>query len=384
MKDNSSGEQKLLEHLKKLFELYKNNKLKEALKYSNKLELDFSKDLNIPYFHNLKGLINLGLRDWEESLKNFNQAIEIDKNFEPSYFNKGIANYDLGNLDNAYHNFLKVLNIRKENHKAKDDLIKILGLININKEKRDNFSIVNNLLLQSNYKIDMKKKISNKDIIDFFNHNKKIVKKYITDLSFRENQLFIRNGVDLSCERHHKIFKEHKVIPKFCFDCFKVVIHINEVLDLIKLYLIFDNSELIKNFEKKCRIDYDNNKYRGYIYCSNIAEVYEAEKIISQNIKLNIGKKLKIETKRGCSEFSKKFPEYKKIPQDDQNTFSYKDDWKKIENEMDHKLFKNGKIIKRNAKRSLSGLSLSDFLVLNNWINYSKTINDQSTKNVKI
>ena len=133
MKDNSSGEQKLLEHLKKLFELYKDNKLKEALKYSNKLELDFSKDLNIPYFHNLKGLINLGLRDWEESLKNFNQAIEIDKNFEPSYFNKGIANYDLGNLDNAYHNFLKVLNIRKENHKAKDDLIKILGLITINK-----------------------------------------------------------------------------------------------------------------------------------------------------------------------------------------------------------------------------------------------------------
>ena len=88
MKDNSSGEQRLLEHLKKLFELYKNNKLKEALKYSNKLELDFSKDLNIPYFHNLKGLINLGLRDWEESLKNFNQAIEIDKNFEPSHFNK--------------------------------------------------------------------------------------------------------------------------------------------------------------------------------------------------------------------------------------------------------------------------------------------------------
>ena len=56
MKDNSSGEQKLLEHLKKLFELYKDNKLKEALKYSNKLELDFSKDLNIPYFHNLKGI----------------------------------------------------------------------------------------------------------------------------------------------------------------------------------------------------------------------------------------------------------------------------------------------------------------------------------------
>ena len=30
MKDNSSGEQRLLEHLKKLFELYKDNKLKEA------------------------------------------------------------------------------------------------------------------------------------------------------------------------------------------------------------------------------------------------------------------------------------------------------------------------------------------------------------------
>ena len=103
----------------------------------------------------------------------------------------------------------------------------------------------------------------------------------------------------------------------------------DEVLDLIKLYLIFDNSEFLKDFEKKCRIDYDNKKYRGYIYCSKIEEVQEAEKIISQNIKLNIGKKLKIETKRGCSEFSKKFPEYKKIPQENQNTFSYKDDCKK-------------------------------------------------------
>ena len=186
MKDNSSGEQKLLEHLKKLFELYKDNNLKEALKYSNKLELDFSKNLNIPYFHNLKGLINLGLRDWEESLKNFNQAIEIDKNFEPSHFNKGIANYDLGNLDNAYYNFLEVLNLRKDNQKAKDDLIKILGLINIEKEKKDNFSIVNNLLLQSGHKIDMNKKISNKNIMDFFYKNKRIVKKYINDLSLEK------------------------------------------------------------------------------------------------------------------------------------------------------------------------------------------------------
>ena len=55
----------------------------------------------------------------------------------------------------------------------------------------------------------------------------------------------------LNCERHHKVFNAFKVIPKNCFGCYKVQANPKNVVDLIKLYLIFDRFDLKNNNNRK-------------------------------------------------------------------------------------------------------------------------------------
>jgi len=66
------------------------------------------------------------LKDWLEAIKNFKRAISLDIKFEAAYLNLGIAYYDLGELDNSYENFLKALELNKDNKKARDSIIQLL------------------------------------------------------------------------------------------------------------------------------------------------------------------------------------------------------------------------------------------------------------------
>ena len=74
----------------------------------------------------------------------------------------------------------------------------------------------------------------------------------LNDVNFNITQTYRRNKPPLICDRHKKIFYEFNAIPKFCFNCYKVQIDIYNVVDLIKLYLIFDNIELPKINIRKC------------------------------------------------------------------------------------------------------------------------------------
>ena len=56
----------------------------------------------------------------------------------------------------------------------------------------------------------------------------------------------------------------------------------------------------------------------------------------------------------------------------------YNNSWKEIETFFDNK--RNTKSKKQN--KSLGGISISDILIMNNWLNYAKKIDDQSYKNI--
>jgi len=89
-------------------------------------------------FLNIYGLIQLSLKDWEQAIRYFKKATEIDINFRPAYFNLGLAYYDLGELNNAYKAFCKVLEIEKTNKRAQENIIKILHCIKINNTNGNN------------------------------------------------------------------------------------------------------------------------------------------------------------------------------------------------------------------------------------------------------
>ena len=148
---------------------------------------------------------------------------------------------------------------------------------------------------------------------------------------------------------------------------------------------MFDNLNLKNNNIRKCIVETRKNikgNYKGYIYCKGLEdaqEVYETVNKIVVNENLN---DFKISIKHGCSEYYKIFPEFEKINFNGKQKFKYDKQWeikeKLIDDEEPFRLEGDKKIF----SKSISGISLSDILVINNWINYAKITKDNSYKSI--
>ena len=52
-----------------------------------------------------------------------------------------------------------------------------------------------------------------------------------------------------------KVFNKFNIIPKFCFGCYKVLVEPRSILELIKLFVVFDQIKLVENNTRKCMIE---------------------------------------------------------------------------------------------------------------------------------
>jgi len=339
------------------------------------IELNLKKNPSLyknPFFLNIHGLVQMSLKDWKLAIKYFDKATKIDVNFRPAYFNLGIAYYDIGKLTKAYESFSKVLEIDKDNKRAQENIIKILHCVKINNKKNDNLVDANNELQKLKLNLDLSKKITHQQILDILNNSNSIVKRFISDFAFREHQLLFHNQQDLNCERHFRIFRKQNTISNRCFSCYKVIIKLFDVYDLIKLSLIFNNFKFLDNFEMKCRVDFEKKIYRGYIYCSSVTDLDLVTNKIKSLLLINFENNYELETRRGCSEYLKIYPEFKNINDDPKKMFQYPENWTKNEELVDSQTYKKGLPIIRNVQKPLKGMTLNYFLIMNNWINISK------------
>ena len=211
--------------------------------------------------------------------------------------------------------------------------------------------------------------------------NYKNISINIDNLQLFETQAYRRNPLDLNCERHHEVFNNSNIIPKFCFSCFKIQIEPFNVIDLIRLFFIFDKLNLSKNNRRKCMVEIRNKisgSYKGLIYCSSINE---ANKILEQITPLlKLLSNFKVNIKRGCTEFYNLFPNYKITDNKQKDYMNYNEEWLKIENNLEIK--KNFNKIKLN--NSVPGLSISDFFIINQWLNYAKVVGDLTYKEIEL
>ena len=83
----------------------------------------------------------------------------------------------------------------------------------------------------------------------------------------------------------------------------------------------------------------------------------------------------KISTKRGCSEFAISYPNFKNIKTE--NPFKYDIKWKDKEKAIDIKISNEIKQ-KKQIPKTLPFISISDVLVINNWLNFAKENGDKS------
>ena len=398
----------------KIINLYKQKNFRDALILSNKV---IEKDKNIPFLLNLNGLINLSLEKWHNAIFAFKKALDADDKFVEAYNNIGVAyshigddkkaveNYtlairlkkdyangynnlashydDLGQYSEAVINYNYALKFNPENLNAQNNLIHLLNYFN--PKNSDNNSIVKANFLIKKIKTDISilKHISDLSLFEYLTKCNQILKKNIKNLSFFDSQIHRRNGYDLNCNRHHKAFNKFNIIPKYCFSCFKIQIELTTVSNLIRLFFIFDQLRLPKDNIRKCFIELRPGipgTYKGLIYCSSIEEaesVFEIVKPYMQKLMLD---NFDIKIKRGCTEFDLAFPGYKKV--DDLNKIVYDEEWTKKEELIDHEISNGSQKGKKVFNRSLSGTCLGDILIINNWLNYAKLLNDKSYKKI--
>ena len=370
--------------LNKLFAstYFKKSDWHNSIKYNKKILVN-GKDKYLTYIN--IGVAYFKLGEINKSIEAYKKSIEDNSNFEMTYNNLAISYIEIGLYEEAFFNFIKTLKINKENSFARKNLIYLLNFINPENIGDHDFIEINHEIKK------LVNQLENNNInkIDFLketiSQSENIIKKYYKNLFFEETQIYRKNSKNLNCKRHFKVFEKFNIIPKFCFSCYKVQIYLENVVDLIKLYFVFDKINLENNNTRKCAIelrDKVKGNYKGYIYCNGLIE---AKKIETEINKILISEKLnkfKIEIKHGCTEYYNSYPKFKKINFEGEQEFNYNESWHKQENIIDKLEPIRSKENKKILIQSSNGINLSDILIIKNWISYAYIIGDHSYKKI--
>ena len=365
-----------------------------AVTYFNLMEWEkaieyFKKSLN---FEQAKYKIytNIGVSYFKlgkinQSIEAFKNSIEENPSFGLAYNNLGVSYLELGMFDKAVNQFISALKLNESDDVAKTKLINTFNLIRPKGNDEHQLIKINNKINNLFKDNDISSGYHNNYIKILLEESNQLINRYMKNLSLNETQIFRKNSENLNCGRHFKVFNEFNIIPKYCFGCYKIQINLKTVVDLIKLFLIFNKIKLKRNNIRKCIIENRNKiqgNYKGYIYCKEIAEAETIRKMIKKMIaQEDIGLD-NITLKHGCSEFYESYPEFKKINPNNEKQMKYDNEWKSFEEIIDSKEPKRIDEDKKIFSKSIEGINLSDILIINNWISYAQIIGDESYKKV--
>ena len=355
------------------FKLYK--KALFPLAYSIKL------DPNFFIAYKLLAITEYSLGNFNKALKIFETAKKINSKDSDLFLHIAKCYDDLGNYDMSIKSYVRSIELDSNNNESKINLIKSLTFFKPNKNLYNEIIQLDQNLHNLILPFSFEKTLEDKTLKTFLNKSFKIMEKKIDNLDFNYTQIFRNNYEPLDCPRYHTAFNTYNIIPKNCFSCFKVQINIFNVVDLIKLHFLFDNISFIKNI-KKCmvekRSDIEGN-YKGFIYCKSINEAESLKTKLNEIINKSLNINFNIFVKRGCSEFSIKYPNYKVTDKNSKFFFKYKEEWQEKENII-NEFFPKNISNELNPINTLKGNSLNDLIIIKNWIEYAKSKNDLSYK----
>ncbi len=357
--------------------LYYQGEFNEALKMSSDLSKNYP---NSSYAQNLHGTISIALNNWKNGKNSFLKAIEINNTFPEAYNNLGLSEMNLGNLEKALENFLIAIKLKPNYDNCHNNILKILTFFKSQKNKDNPYVLANNLISKIKFHYDQNNKINNSEIVNFYKKSFDIVNKNLKKIDTSETQIYRQNSEDLNCFRHFRIFNKFNVIPKFCFGCFKVTVQTETVLDLLKLYFVFDKLYLGLQNTRKLMIEKREDvsgDYKGFIYCSSVEEGKNIKNKLKSILIKNLGTDCSISLKRGCSEFALKYPSYKKASINNNEMMPFDETWKSKEEIIDNKIW-NTNSKKGIIHPSLTGPTLRDILIMRKWLLYANKIGDNS------
>lgn len=313
----------------------------------------------------------------EESIEAYRKAIAIKPDLAHAYNNIGNALKEQDKLEDAIAAYTKSLTIESENAEAKYNLTEMLKIYSPKKDYSN--SLVNfDKKIKANHNKHAQPKIDKEFAVyisSLLNEIQSVEKSLSTPLL----QIYRRNKVHLNCGRHKKIFEDKEIIPEFCFGCYKVQVEVANVLDLIRLAALFYEIEFERDLTRKCLVEVRPNitgSYKGLIYCRGIEQAQRVKKFLDIHVQ-GIDKTLTGKIKKGCSEFPLVFPEYGEVAENEEKMMQYPQEWRALEAEFDEECPMPPRPY-RNP--SLNQFCLSDYLIIQKWIDYAKGVGDPTAE----
>ena len=314
------------------------------------------------------------------AINSYKKALKIKPDYAEAYNNIGNALNDMDDQEGAVDSYSLALKINSNYREAQTNLVTLLTSYTPQKESSNLIVRVNSGIRKIGLKSDASNIISDAEAVEFFSTSSNYMASHGLKIRTDLSQSYRNNSVDLNCKRHILIFNTYDVIPEFCFGCYKVQIEPRSIIELIKLFLIFDELELHARNTRKCMVELRPEIpgfYKGLIYCSGLKQANQVAESLDMLVKQRIGPGLSSTVKRGCSEYPIAFPDYKEINNSGPQLMNYNEAWKVVEEEHD---IKHPMSPKENIRPSISGLRLSDVLIMRKWIDYANGIGDSSAK----
>jgi hypothetical protein len=329
---------------------------------------------------NLRATASFEMGNFTDSIRDFKKSLLINNKFYEPYENIGKCYSNLGNNKKAIKYYELALEHSPNNNTLIEMIAEKLTELDTPLNTGSKISKINLAIKNLEYEYTLNSIINDGIIKKIIYEAEYLINKDFKNLNFSQTQIFRKNNLNLNCDRHFLIFRNFKIIPEYCFSCIKVTINLNNVIELIKLFLIFDNISLPNDNLRKCMIDLRKNSkanYKGFIYCRSVEEAEIVKKTINQVLKVKISEKLSANIKRGCSEFNDLYPGYEDPVNDQVN---YNSEWKKHEKIIDKKFTKFQSIKK--TQKTKKGISFNDIMIIKNWLFFAKLTNDQSFKKI--
>jgi hypothetical protein len=120
--------------------------------------------------------------------------------------------------------------------------------------------------------------------------------------------------------------------------------------------------------------------YKGFVYCRSPTEATKVKTLLDKSLLETFRKGYVAVVKRGCSEYSLKFPKYGQISDKGSESWNFPPEWEIIEREFDNEK----SILAKDQLPSLTSFSLSDLFIIENWIDYAKGIGGQTASSFSI
>ena len=348
-------------------------KLEEAIASFNKA-LSLKPDYADAYYNMGNALKVQG--KLEKAIVSYNKALSLKPDYAGAYNNMGNALKDQGKLEEAIVSYNKALSIKSDYAEAIYNTIDLLKTYSPESVESPNLFNIDDKIKKLSPRI--LHATSDSEIID----NLAVGLNYLNEESFEYktplSQIYKHNSVDLNCKRHAKIFNTKDIIPKFCFGCFKVQVEVPTFIDLVKLTSLFYKFDFEEDLTKKSIIELRPNisgYYKGLIYCYGLDQAKAVKVILDISLNKVFDEKPISFIKRGCSEYPLKFPSYGEIPKNPKKIMTFPKEWKPLEKKFDQEELIEPK---DNITASLPEFCLSDFYIIQKWIDYAKGIGDQS------